>query len=894
MRPLLLPLLLSLLLLPVRPTDAAATPATCQSVSAVYAAKNLDVLQVRYQASGSHLAVCPARPGPSCCSREMETALENRAKTDMYQDLYQHLVPQSTSLASLLTSFQSLALQMVNNSYTRLDTSFKSIYGYSYIENKQPFLQFFEGLRAYLSGGPDTVAGVAKALFESISSRVYVLVMTNYDIDEAYLTCVRSRLDQLKPLGNMPERISQELIRAFVPARRFLAGLAALQDAVQMSPATPLPAQCQKSQLRSRYCAWCDGITNLQPCFELCSASMADCLTQLDSLAEPFDQLLDELVKLSNKIRGPNNLYQVLENLGLRISAGIMDMQERKDHIQTEVAKLCGPPKLKANGSPSIVPPPLPRPGRGRRRRRRASMFGWNYRNSDDAPGPSSQAQERLDELALTAKRSLPASRSLFRPSSLAKRFCKADPAPPGRCWNGTDSAAGYTAPASTVASPVEPPTLAVSQRVANLRAAHRLLAELPKSESFAGFVEQPLDPTLRGLLNKRARVASSIGSSGPSLTDALPIGAATGGAGLGSGSGAAPPPVPVAPRPRPPAGGFPRRLSTLPPLTRPPPAGVVDSWRPLPPIRPRPDTAGSGDAAGPPPRPGVWVPPPAATREPPAPPATRWPPLPPATRWPPLPPATRWPPLPPATRWPPLPPPQPPVVDGSSTVAPLPWRPPPVNPGLGSGDEERPPPRPGMFVPALPTASSSSSSTSGPLVPGGVSSGDGEPTGPPPPPRPVPSGWPWPPIVDVGGGETSGDGELPPPVAPPQPPSPPTESWWTPRPPVQPQPPRKPATRWPPQPPRQPPRQPPTRWPPVIPGPPPGGDLWLPKEPDDQGGAERGRGEGSIHGPMKMTSAKRACPPGSPACPACRPLAASAGTLLLLAGLQRLLMLLR
>ncbi|PAA46627.1 hypothetical protein BOX15_Mlig034224g1 [Macrostomum lignano] len=699
MRPLLLPLLLSLLLLPVRPTDAAATPATCQSVSAVYAAKNLDVLQVRYQASGSHLAVCPARPGPSCCSREMETALENRAKTDMYQDLYQHLVPQSTSLASLLTSFQSLALQMVNNSYTKLDTSFKSIYGYSYIENKQPFLQFFEGLRAYLSGGPDTVAGVAKALFESISSRVYVLVMTNYDIDEAYLTCVRSRLDQLKPLGNMPERISQELIRAFVPARRFLAGLAALQDAVQMSPATPLPAQCQKSQLRSRYCAWCDGITNLQPCFELCSASMADCLTQLDSLAEPFDQLLDELVKLSNKIRGPNNLYQVLENLGLRISAGIMDMQERKDHIQTEVAKLCGPPKLKANGSPSIVPPPLPRPGRGRRRRRRASMFGWNYRNSDDAPGPSSQAQERLDELGLTAKRSLPASRSLFRPSSLAKRFCKADPAPPGRCWNGTDSAAGYTAPASTVASPVEPPTLAVSQRVANLRAAHRLLAELPKSESFAGFVEQPLDPTLRGLLNKRARVASSIGSSGPSLTDALPIGAATSGAGLGSGSGAAPPPVPVAPRPRPPAGGFPRRLSTLPPLTRPPPAGVVDSWRPLPPIRPRPDTAGSGDAAGPPPRPGVWVPPPAATREPPAPPATRWPPLPPATRWPPL---------PPATRWPPLPPPQPPVVDGSSTVAPLPWRPPPVNPGLGSGDEERPPPRPGCSSrlcppPALP-----------------------------------------------------------------------------------------------------------------------------------------------------------------------------------------------
>uniref|UniRef100_A0A1I8IXY2 Conserved oligomeric Golgi complex subunit 7 n=1 Tax=Macrostomum lignano TaxID=282301 RepID=A0A1I8IXY2_9PLAT len=250
---------------------------------------------VRYQASGSHLAVCPARPGPSCCSREMETALENRAKTDMYQDLYQHLVPQSTSLASVLTSFQSLALQMVNNSYTKLDTSFKSIYGYSYIENKQPFLQFFEGLRAYLSGGPDTVARSCQG-----PPRTY--------------PGIRAR-------SPIPGRVGRAAGR-----RSDVPGNSAARSVPEIAVALSILRLVRRDYKSAA-------------CFELCSASMADCLTQLDSLAEPFDQLLDELVKLSNKIRGPNNLYQVLENLGLRISAGIMDMQERKDHIQTEVGR---------------------------------------------------------------------------------------------------------------------------------------------------------------------------------------------------------------------------------------------------------------------------------------------------------------------------------------------------------------------------------------------------------------------------------------------------------------------------------------------------------------------------------------------------------------------------
>ncbi|PAA73532.1 hypothetical protein BOX15_Mlig000485g1, partial [Macrostomum lignano] len=154
-------------------------------------------------------------------------------------------------------------------------------------------------------------------------------------------------------------------------------------------------------------------------------------------------------------------------------------------------------------------------------------------------------------------------------------------------------------------------------------------------------------------------------------------------------------------------AGGFPRRLSTLPPLTRPPPAGVVDSWRPLPPIRraqTRPVRRCRRSAAK---ARGLGTPAcshPGAT-------GAACNPLATAAACDPLATAAACDPLATAAACDPLATaaaPQPPVVDGSSTVAPLPWRPPPVNPGLGSGDEERPPPRPGCSSrlcppPALP-----------------------------------------------------------------------------------------------------------------------------------------------------------------------------------------------
>lgn len=851
---------------------AAAVPSdVCNAVSAAYVSKGgPDVLHVQYQPSAGHLRVC-TQSRPTCCGRPMEDWLQTKAKAELYQMLYQQLVPRSTALASLVTSLQSLFLHMLNVSHQDLDMNLKSIYGYSYIENKQPFTIFFDQLRAYMKGGPDTVADVTRSLFENIAARVYVLIMTNYDIGEQYLACVKQQLAVLRPLGQVPDRVGQEFTRAFVTARRFLLGLAALREAVQSAPTIRLTDQCQKARLRAQYCAWCDGQAGVQPCYGLCAKVMADCLAPLDPLAEPFDQLVGELARLADKVEGANNLYQVLHQLGLRISGGIMDMQERKENFQTQVAKACGQPRLKAGGpvaAPAGLPPMPPRqvPGathrRSRRRRRRsADMFGWEYRGKDE-PVAKGDQQERLTQLVRVARQELTSLRSLFRWDRLARTNCQADPAPPSRCWNGTDPVTAYSPPALSGSDPAAaPPDAATAERARNLRAANQLAAELPRSDNFVEFREGRLDDTLGRLLKRPAIGAGGGGGGAPAvITDALPTGSAL----AGSGSGIAPPPQPPRRRPQelPPGGVRPTPLvlSTLPPRLQTPPPQPPQQPRQPQPKQPDPDAetdmspAGSGDSSPPPPlpqRPTPVAPVVITSRPTPPPKPTAAP--------------TTTPPLAPTQKT--QPPPQLPIdLEGSGSGRPPSEGPPPAVP-----------PTPGSGGPIAPGP--------GPAVPPDGASGTGEPTEVPPQP-PQPSRQPPSQQPPVGPDEPSGpSGDV-------QPPLPPDgRSQWTQRPPLPPGPP----TAWPPLPPPQPelpgtPQQPPPPQPPPQ-QPDPGADLWLPKENQEQGGAEKNHGEGSIHSPMKMTEAKRSCPPGSATCPACRPVAAaSACALLLLAGLlQRL-----
>ncbi|PAA47846.1 hypothetical protein BOX15_Mlig000147g6 [Macrostomum lignano] len=865
-----------LLLLPLLAASSAAPD--CGAVTAAYASKGLDVMQVNRLFSGAHLSVCQQRA--TCCSRAMEDTLLATSRDELRRRVRELTSPRAARLDSLMFELQRLQLQLIEASRRELDSSLKSIYGYSYLANKAPFTAFFDQLAAYVRGDPASgpVAGVASDLFDAIAVRVFALTMNNYELDRRYLDCAKRQFGALRPLGSTPDQVGAELLKAFVAGRRFLLGLASLAETlrgVTSGHGVQLSADCLRARMRAHYCAWCDGVATANPCYNLCANVAAGCLAGLSPLAAPFDQLLAELERMAGLVDGASSMRMALRQLGLRISVGIMEMQERKDQLQARITGACGTPRLKTGamiGASSAT-------GAG----------GPTDARTVESPADDSSRQARLTELVGQVRAELRALRGFFNWEQLVQKDCQAEPRPDA-CWNGT-AVASYqrsrrgtsgpdlvanpevSVPESALSRPAEP----VATRQAELRTAIELATSLPRGG--VGYREYreatDRERTLARLLPmQRGDFAASSGLPGPPPSNSMSAaGASTlrvlGGA---SGSGAAPPPAssssPGAAGWRPAAADTTvLALSTLAP-TRPPPP-PLERWTPWPqppaPSSSRP-TGGVGSGDHPPSvspsRPSRPIS--SGDAEPPAVPA-----------------------LPDTERtterlWLPTEPPTTTTSSSTTTTTTTTTTKTTTAPttttttttpttttkstttsssapidtggsGVGQPDEE-PDDRLGSTErPPLPPQQPESTRQ----PPGPVGSGDEEsplparPTPPEWPPvrpqRPTPPEWPpvWPPrpTPDISGLPSGGVEPPLPPVQPPQQPE------WPPQVPEFP-----PLTQRPPQwPTRRP--QLPTQPPPQQPQLP---DLWLPKEPDEQGGAEGRRGEGSVHEPMRMRSSKR------------------------------------
>jgi hypothetical protein len=59
---------------------------------------------------------------------------------------------------------------------------------------------------------------------------MFQLLNVQHKFDDNYLKCVTSKMDQLKPFGDVPQKLSSQVKRSFIAARTFVQGLAIGRD----------------------------------------------------------------------------------------------------------------------------------------------------------------------------------------------------------------------------------------------------------------------------------------------------------------------------------------------------------------------------------------------------------------------------------------------------------------------------------------------------------------------------------------------------------------------------------------------------------------------------------------------------------------------------------------
>ncbi|KAG7269014.1 hypothetical protein CRUP_010728 [Coryphaenoides rupestris] len=362
----------------------AAAGKSCGDTRQVYAEKGYSTNTAPLtQISGEHLRLCPQ--DYTCCSSQMEETLSLQSERDFLKAIEDTSQFLSTTFTQRHRKFDEFFKEIIDLSEKSMNQMFTKTYGRLFTQNVRVFQELFAELRKYYSGGSVSLTEVLSDFWSSLVELVFSLVNPQYQFSDDYLECVTKHAEQLQPFGDMPRKLRVQVSRAFIAARALSQGLAAGRDIVNKAIKLSAGSECVRALMRQWYCPLCRGVPTLRPCHALCLNVMKGCLANQADLDTEWNNFVDALYQVSEKLEGPFNMELAAESISVKVSEAIMLMQENSVGISTKVFQGCGSPR--------------PAPGRTKRSPKEPGGNRKPFRTYSPEEKPTTAAGTNLDRL---------------------------------------------------------------------------------------------------------------------------------------------------------------------------------------------------------------------------------------------------------------------------------------------------------------------------------------------------------------------------------------------------------------------------------------------------------------------------------------------------------------
>uniref|UniRef100_A0A671XXE6 Glypican 2 n=1 Tax=Sparus aurata TaxID=8175 RepID=A0A671XXE6_SPAAU len=316
-------------------SPVAAAGRSCADTRQVYAEKGYGTGTAPLtQISGEHLRLCPQ--DYTCCSSQMEETLALQSERDFLKSVEENSQFLLTTFTQRHRRFDEFFRELIELSEKSMNQMFTKTYGRLFTQNSHVFQELFVELRRYYSGGSVSLSEVLSDFWSRLVERVFSLVNPQYQFSEDYLECVSKHAEQLQPFGDVPRKLRVQVSRAFIAARALSQGLATGRDIVNKATKLTADSECVRGLMRQWYCPLCRGMPSLRPCHSLCLNVMKGCLANQADLDTEWNNFIDSLYQVSEKLEGPFNIELAADSISVKVSEAIMHMQENSVSISTK------------------------------------------------------------------------------------------------------------------------------------------------------------------------------------------------------------------------------------------------------------------------------------------------------------------------------------------------------------------------------------------------------------------------------------------------------------------------------------------------------------------------------------------------------------------------------
>ncbi|XP_076621152.1 glypican dally-like isoform X3 [Colletes latitarsis] len=355
----------------------------------------------------------------------MEVRLQARARDKHEKATKETLQRLHQVLSTRGARFHSFFKDLLASSKRVFHDMFKVTYGILYEQNSYVFMDLFKELENYYGKGTVDLDDVMDNFFNILYQKMFTVLNSQYDFDAKYLECVGDHMKEMRPFGDVPQKLGVQIKRSFVATRAFNQALTVAADIVKNMQSLKPSAECAAALTRMTVCPSCSGITGtVLACGDMCANVMKGCLAQHAALDAEWNHFVEAVDKVADRLLGPFNIEMLVRPINLKISEAIMNFQENSHDVSQRVFTGCGKPVL------------------GRRRRRDNRELELESLNFDQETVTEDRASTAaiLDKLVKEIRQRVGDSRQfwVYLPYKLCNDGLVVPPSNTKECWNGT------------------------------------------------------------------------------------------------------------------------------------------------------------------------------------------------------------------------------------------------------------------------------------------------------------------------------------------------------------------------------------------------------------------------------------------------------------------------
>ncbi|XP_054888828.1 glypican-5-like isoform X2 [Poeciliopsis prolifica] len=306
------------------------------------------------------LQICKHQ-GPSCCNKKMEESYQTAVRRETLQKIESYTYELENMLSSQLDTFQDMFQYLLSFSQGHLSSLLEGTYS-SLSRQALPHVnQLFSSLSLYLRGANISVEMTIHKFFNNIFPLVYTRLI-NPGIEESVTTsstmgdCLRMIRQDVKPFGNHPVTVAQELAEVLEAGRQLSLALDKGLEVINATEHANLSRECVKGLAKMVYCSHCRGLTLIKPCAGYCLNVMRGCLASMAELDQPWRTYISFLKKLTLAMAGHHSLELAMLGVRGHVNEALLYAQSHGPLITATVDKVCGLSTREPPGMWSVRP----------------------------------------------------------------------------------------------------------------------------------------------------------------------------------------------------------------------------------------------------------------------------------------------------------------------------------------------------------------------------------------------------------------------------------------------------------------------------------------------------------------------------------------------------------